>query len=499
MSFPRIFETNSTTFDTLGYGVLSDAISCTVTESLNGIFELEMRYPVNGLHAEYIMTNNLIVCNANKTATGQAFRIYEVLQEINGIATIHARHISYDLNGYPIEPFTASNLSDAITGLMSSVSPFTPPFSVSADFSSTADFAVTEPSSIRSWFGGREGSLIDVYGGEWEYDNFDCYLRSRRGADNNVRVQYGKNISQYTKDIVSDSVYSHVCAFWRDEESGTTVVSDYVETGNSEVTRVKHIDTSFDYLEAPSAATLTALATSKASDYATPGVTITAAVIPLNDLQDNIELGDTIHVYYQNDAYTTRCVTVIWNVLKDKYDNIAVGTLKTSMSETVTDTVAQDGYVTKREVSAMLQKASPVRIVDSGTDENGWYYKQYSDGTFEAIKKVTLSSVACTTAAGSLYKTADQSFTNRPVISTGITSIQVSYWASGTNKYGWAVNTVRPQTTTIGSWAVFSTDNSSVSGSLVALVHGTCASSGGGSRVYVTQDADGYIVLPATI
>lgn len=500
MSFPRIFETNSTTFETLGYGVLSDAISCTVTENLNGAFELEMRYPVNGLHAEYIMTNNLIVCNANKTAIGQAFRIYEVLQEINGIATIHARHISYDLNGYPIEPFTATTLAGAITGLMSSVSPFTPPFTVSADFSATRDFAVTEPSSIRSWFGGREGSLIDIYGGEWEYDNFNCYLRSRRGADNNVRVQYGRNISTYTKDIVSDSVYSHVCAFWKDEESGTTVVSDYVPTGNSEVTRVKYIDTSFDYLDAPEASTLTALATSQAGDYASPGLTITAGVIPMNDIQDNIELGDTVHVYYQNDMYTTRCVTVVWNVLKDKYDNISVGTLKTSMSETVTDTVALDGYITRRDAAAMIQKASPVRIVESGTN-NGWKYKKYSDGTYEAFKRLTLSEEACTTTWGSLYVTAAKDFGDRPTFDSSGLEIFVTY-ASSDGHSGWASNWGAISGLNTGTWVVVRpSSQASMSGYLSAQIFSTYSGGGGGGggRAYVTQDAEGYIVLPSTI
>lgn len=496
MGFPLIYDASATTYTTLGYGVLSEAVSCVVTEELNGLFELEMRYPVTGLHGEYITPGNIIVCTSSMSSGRQAFRIYEVTQDISGMATIHARHISYDLNGYPVDTFTASTLATALDGLLTNAVLDTPPFTIAADFTSTADFSVTEPSPIRSWFGGREGSIIDVYGGEWEYDNFSCTLKSRRGADNGARAQYSKNISAYTKNIKSDSQYSHVCAVWTDMETGTSVRGDFIETGAGGITRVKFLDASTDFEDQPTTAQLNAYATARTADYSNIALNIAVDVVPLNSIQDIIELGDTVHVYYQDDMYTTRCVAVAWNVIKEKYDRITVGQLRTSFASSISSTVAQDGYITRKDVSSMIQKASPVRIIESGTDTNGWDYKIYSDGTYEAIKRLTLSSEACTTTSGTLYKTADQSFTNRPVCDNGISSIQVSFWAAGSNRYGWAVNTVRPQATTIGSWAVFSTTNTAVSGTLAALVHGT-SSGGGGSRAYVTQDADGYIVIPS--
>lgn len=483
MAYPLIFDSDAVTFTTQGNGALSDAISCVVEENLNGSYELEMKYPANGLHAEYIIPNNLIVCQANLNSLRQAFRIYDVTQEINGIATIRARHISYDLNGYPAEPFTANTLASAVSGLLSSVSSIIDnnPFSITADFASSASFSVDVPSPVRSWFGGREGSLIDVYGGEWEYDNFDCYLRQKRGEDNNVRVQYGKNLTKYSKKINSESLCSHICAFWQDTETGTLVKSSYVPTGITEISRVKYIDVSADYLEAPTAADLTTFAQGKISEYNALALNVAAAVIPMNDIQDLIELGDTVHVYYGDDIFTTRCVTVVWNVLKEVYDSISVGALKTSLAATINNSVGQDGYTTKKDVASMIQKASAVKVVEKGTS-NGWTYKKYTDGTYEALKSITVSATATSTAWGSLYRTAGFRFGDLPSLDNGQGfSINVSYLVdtSITNitAAGWPVCFYSPGASSdpceTGVWVIVTVSSSnSMKGTLTAQIHG---------------------------
>lgn len=472
MSYPLIFDSSATDFRSQGYGALSDVTHCKVTENLNGSYELEMRYPVQGLHSEYIKINNLIVCNPNRTVIRQAFRIYEITEEITGMATIHARHISYDLNGYPVEPFTATSLSEALTGLLSG--PITPPFSIDADFSAAANFKVGVPSSVRSWFGGREGSIIDIFGGEWEYDNFNCYLRAHRGTDNGVRVQYGKNITRYDKDVKSDGMYSQLCAYWYDEETETLVQGNYIDTGISEVTRVKFFDLSMDFEEAPTVADLDAYATGKISEYNSAALSVAVGVIPLDNIRDSIELGDTVHVYYRNDAYTTRCVTVVWNVLTDMYESISVGALKTSLAQTINDQTAQSGYTTRRDVAAMIQKASPVRVIESGVD-NGWQYKKFSDGTYEAFKRLELSGVACDIAWGSLYVCTAQNFGARPSFDALGMEIQVSYVGLENNSRGWAANwgRIAGATYPTGTWVVVCpVSQASIGGHLSAVLHG---------------------------
>ena len=480
MGFPLIYDASATTYTTLGYGVLSEAISCTVTEELNGSFELEMRYPVTGLHGEYVQPGNIIVCTSSISSGRQAFRIYEVTQEINGLATIHARHISYDLNGYPVDTFTASTLSASLSGLLTNAVLDTPPFTIQADFETTADFEVTEPSPIRSWFGGREGSIIDIYGGEWLYDNFSCTLKSRRGADNGARAQYSKNISSYTKNVKSDSQYTHVCAVWTDLETGASARGDFIATGAGGVTKVKFLDASTEYQDQPTTAQLNTYATARAADYSNLALNIAVDVIPLNSIQDIIELGDTVHVYYQNDIYTSRCVSVVWNVIKEKYDRITVGALKTSFASSISQSVAADGYATKKDVQSMIQKAAPVRIVDSGED-NGWQYKKFSDGTYEAHKRLTVGSDAISTAFGSLYASTPYDFGARPSFDSTGMQINVSYVPLVANSSGWAAgwDYISSGSHPTGTWVVVCpvsrTAASGSRGHLSAVIHGKWA------------------------
>ena len=45
-----LYPSTETEFQNNGLGALPDAISCTVTEERNGMYELEMQYPVSGSH-----------------------------------------------------------------------------------------------------------------------------------------------------------------------------------------------------------------------------------------------------------------------------------------------------------------------------------------------------------------------------------------------------------------------------------------------------------------
>ena len=47
---PILFAAGATTFTTNGLGRMADAISCTVEEERNGVYELEMKYPIDGIH-----------------------------------------------------------------------------------------------------------------------------------------------------------------------------------------------------------------------------------------------------------------------------------------------------------------------------------------------------------------------------------------------------------------------------------------------------------------
>ena len=110
---PRLFPADSTTWTTEGLGVLGDAISCVVTEERNGAYELRMVYPLGGSHFDDIAVRSIILAKPNPFGGAQPFRVYSITKPLNGRCTIRAAHLSYDLSGIPVTPFTASAASAA--------------------------------------------------------------------------------------------------------------------------------------------------------------------------------------------------------------------------------------------------------------------------------------------------------------------------------------------------------------------------------------------------
>ena len=165
MSYPILYSATETDFSHNGLGILGDCASCEVTEEANGIFELAMTYPMDGVHFTEIGDRAIIKAKADQFRNPQLFRVYAISKPMNGIVTVLAEHISYDLSGIPVKPFSASVASSALTGLKSNAV-VDCPFDFWTDKTTSAKFNVKTPASIRSRLGGVTGSILDVYGGE---------------------------------------------------------------------------------------------------------------------------------------------------------------------------------------------------------------------------------------------------------------------------------------------------------------------------------------------
>lgn len=217
---------------------LPDATSATVTEEINGQFDLVMSYPVTGDGYKDILVNRIIACKPNPHSSVQAFRIYKISKPIDGIVDVTANHISYDLNGYILNPFTVTNKTpDEVIKAFKSHSTTACPFSFSSDVNKTVSkFAVSKPISIREILGGQlsnELSLIQTCSGEFEFDNLKVSLKQARGSDNGVRISYGKNLTEFKYDEDSSSFYTGVYPYWSttkkpDNDSSSTVVTPTV-------------------------------------------------------------------------------------------------------------------------------------------------------------------------------------------------------------------------------------------------------------------------------
>lgn len=217
----------NTDLNTNGLGILTDATSCIVKEVCNGEFELEMYYPVTGLHYSDISLRRCILCKPNPHGTPQLFRIYSITYPINGIVIVNAHHISYDMTGYPLTAFgTRTTISGAVEAIRTAcpiVHPFTIEVSGGDNFP-TGELAVDTPRSMRSVIGGEENSILTTFGytgiGEIEFNNFYCTIKDSRAVlpDNSVVISYGKNLTDIKQEKNIADMYTGIYPYAIDDD-----------------------------------------------------------------------------------------------------------------------------------------------------------------------------------------------------------------------------------------------------------------------------------------
>ena len=186
---PILFSANAQSFSNNGIGRL-DLVKCVVTEERNGIYELAAEISVDSPHFSDIANNMIIYAVPGDGMGAQPFRIYRISEPLNGLVTIDARHISYDLSYNTAMPYTAGSVSEAFVNLKAAAVE-TCPFTFWTDKSTIANQKITTPRSMRACLGGQQGSILDVYGGEFGWDNFQVKLYGQRGSDTAVTLRYG--------------------------------------------------------------------------------------------------------------------------------------------------------------------------------------------------------------------------------------------------------------------------------------------------------------------
>lgn len=322
-----------------GLGALTDCLACQVTEERNGAYELQLEYASGGIHAEDLQVNRFIKAKPNFTDDPQLFRIYKIGKTMNGRFTVYAQHISYDLSGKLITTGTAGSITAACLLLTASAGNFV----VDSDKNTVGDFEVLEPSSVRSWFGGKTGSLLDVYGtGEWHYDNYTAYLYATRGADRGVQIRYGKNLTELSQEINIENLATGVLPYCIDD-SGNKTIGTKVSTGLVfDVDRDIAVDFS-DSVDFESSTPLATQLSTIATAYVTNNNFITGLqnieldFVQLSDLTERVDLCDTVHIYFEplGISASLKCIKTTWDVLKDRYTACEFGDSKTNIADTI--------------------------------------------------------------------------------------------------------------------------------------------------------------------
>ena len=343
---PILYEKTETAFVSNGLARLRDCISCVVTEERNGIYECDFEYPVDGANYDLIQVGRIIGVTHDDTGEIQPFDIVSYTKPIDGVVTFHAVHISYRQSYMTVKGTSINSLADAFT-LLGTATPSNP-FTYWTDKTSSAYLGCMDgtPRSVRETLGGVEGSILDAYGGEYEWDKWTVKLWSARGQYRDFSIRYGVNMLDYNEEFDSTNTYSSCIPYWTD--GTTTIVGDKQTNGGIPLSGREQcipLDVSEKFESQPTKAQVNSMGASvmNSSNPTNPTQTIEVSFVRLQDMGEfadyqnllQCKLCDTINVIFPdfNSSGQFKIVKTEWNALTNKYESMELGTLSMSLSE----------------------------------------------------------------------------------------------------------------------------------------------------------------------
>ncbi len=400
---------------------LADALTCVVTEERNGIYELSMTFPVVSEMFSQLRIDRLIKAKPNDTADLQLFRIYSITKPINGIITVKAEHISYALSSMPVARVKIKGTADAaIDDILGNVNlmmstedtEYSTPFRVSVcpDMDAVHDFAY-EVGSARGALGGTEGSVLDVYGGEYEFDNYVIRLHKNRGTHTGIVIAYGKNMTDIKATTSLDNAYTGLFPYakrndqlyylhgYEFDDNMHMITFDPViavenKSGIEDRVLLRDFSSEFEDDEEITNKTLLAKATAflERNNINNPEVNIVVSFVHLWQSPDyaeyapleKVSLCDWVTAQHEilGINVEAQVIKTVYNTLSERYDKIELGSARANFGDTIRQAThdlnaAIDAINTSDEYSKITQeyKAAILRATQRITGYSGGYVR----------------------------------------------------------------------------------------------------------------------------
>ena len=389
-------------------GFLKEAMSCVVTEERNGVFELTLTYPVTGALFDKLQIDRFVKAKPNDTADLQLFRIYEVTKPMNGVVTVNAEHVSYALSNFPVEGINITGTAtQAINEVLSDVTydldyfDKVNPFMVATTDMDTVKAFSFKIGSARAALGGTEGSILDVYGGEYEFDNYTIRLHKHRGRDTGIVIAYGKNMTDIKVTTSLESAYTalypyaikddvlYVANVWEFDAEPTLTFIEYdpimpVQNRSGIADRILIRDFTNDFVKDETVTNRTLAEKAEKwlqqNDINSPSVNVTVSFVQLWESSEyeelkaleQVSLCDWVTVRHKDLGIDMKAqvVKTVYDTIAERYNKIELGSAKANFGDTIRqaandltklvqsiDTAAISSQIT-REYQAAIQRAT---------------------------------------------------------------------------------------------------------------------------------------------
>ena len=403
---PILYEAKTSDFTGNGTGFLKDATECMVKEVRNGTFELTLKYPENGVYADKLTEDAIIKAKPNNKDNDQLFRIYKSGKTIAGVNTFYAEHISYELNSNPIcQPvIEGKNPQQAIEQVLSQAA-VPNNYTAWSAIQTRNSTGVDDVISVRKMLGGVEGSILDTWGGEYQFDNFTIKLWKSRGKDTGETIRYGKNLitAEQEKNIANTVTAIFPYARYKKDETSEEEIlvklsEGIIKTPNADrYARLKCEPVDFSDKFKDGVVITEDMLRKVATAYAQsgidePSISIKASFQDMNKIKGNenlatfnsIDLCDIVTVIIEklDIDVKAKVVSYTYNVLKERAEKVEIGETRTNLTKQITAESKEqaDRIIKTATFSEKLEASLKQRIADATaaiTGNSGGYVVLY--------------------------------------------------------------------------------------------------------------------------
>lgn len=394
----KIYSSTETNFTRNGYGFLNDCIESYVEETLNGAYTLYFEYPINAKLSEYLVEQNIVMANVSST-NEQLFRIYRVEKDFE-LIRVYCNHISYDLNVNMLMDVYPKNKSvqEFGTWLLDNTQ-YTNAFTFYSDINKTGSARYVRRNPIECIIGNIDNSMVNLFGGELERDNFTIKLLAHRGANNHVKLLVGKNITEIDTNVDITNLYTRVIPVGFD---GLVLPERFVDSPlinsypSPRIAKIEFSNIKYDpdsteegvYTDIQDA--YTALRNAVNALYQQgldkPQISIKVDWLELSKTEqyknafsqfEKVNLGDTITASILGIDFTTQVVKTKYNVLSDTIESFEIGTIQKAITNTINFT---QNEIEKINPTSILEEAkqSATNLINNALSGN--IYIDYQHG-----------------------------------------------------------------------------------------------------------------------
>lgn len=429
----KIFPYDETNFTNNGYGFLTDVLSASVVEELNGDYYLSFNYVINGALSEYLVQDNIVQCKV-EGGTNQLFRIKRVTKDFTKIE-VYAQHIFYDLlNNFLLDTSPTNLTCQSFGEWILTKTNFETPFTYYSDISDSASARYVRRNPIEAIMGDIENSMINIFGGDIERDNFTIKQLAQRGSSNGETLIIGKNIKEIKITMDNTSIITRILPIGFD---GLMLPEVYIDSPlidnylTPRIAKVEFQNIKYDpeseeegvYTNIEDAYTALRNATNQLFEGGVdePIINVKIDWVELSKTNEykqyqaleTLHLGDYVTANILGVDYSTRIVKTTYNVLTDSIDKFEIGTIQRNIGTSVninTQKVEQINPTSilqsaKDNATAQINSAMGGYIVKTNTD---LYIMDTPDtSTAQKVWRWNLNGLAYSdTGINGTYKTA---------------------------------------------------------------------------------------------